>query len=356
MRRSVTLVALLSVFASACTPSLRLQVLEPSLVTSPPEIERLTVIDRSRARNVGQGVLGVLEGALTGEAIGADTNGRSRAMGAMVVSLRDSPRFEAAESFAPRKDLESTLWAKELSWETAQTICEQSGCQGIVALEAFDSDSHVDISKRLVKEQRDGKEVSRTVFSAERTTTVTTAWRYYDVANRQILDDMRSWDTTRTWREEGPSQSAARGALPNQSWTVAAVGEMAGAEYARRIAPTYVFVSRTYYGKGDDQLKAARNSVRAQDWAGAIRIWSALHRSSPDPKVKGKAAFNLALAAERDGDLRGAAEWATEAAKILSNGRSRRYRATLERRLADEAQLQRQMAPPPGQQPLAIPG
>ena len=132
---------LLAIVAAGCTPKMSIEVLQPSAVTSPAEIHNLTVVDRSRAKNVGQGILGALEGALTGEAIGADQNGRSAAMNSMVSGLRASPRFDAAESFARRKELESSLFDKELSWDTATWICEQSGCQGIVALEAFDSDS-----------------------------------------------------------------------------------------------------------------------------------------------------------------------------------------------------------------------
>lgn len=56
----------LLILAAGCNPSLRIQVLQPSLVTSPPEIQQLTVVDRSRAKNVGQGILGALEGAITG--------------------------------------------------------------------------------------------------------------------------------------------------------------------------------------------------------------------------------------------------------------------------------------------------
>lgn len=341
--------------ASACTPTLRLEVLQPSLVTSPPEIKQLTVVDRSRSKNVGQGILGALEGALTGEAIGADNTGRSRAMTSAVTTLRASPRFDAAETFASKKDLESNLFAKEVSWNTANRICEESGCQGIIALEAFDSDSFTDVTKRIVTETRDGKEVKRAVFTAERTTNVVTAWRYYDVVNRQVIDDVRTFDSTRTWREEGPTSVAAMARLPNQRASVAMVGEMAGVEYAMRVAPSYVWVSRTYYGKGHPELKRARNSVRAMDWNDAITVWTELHRSSSDVKVKGKSAYNLALAAERAGDLQGAAGWATEGAKLLSNGRARNYRRVLQSRMADEARLQEQMEPA-REAPLALPG
>ncbi|MFK7929070.1 MAG: DUF6340 family protein [Myxococcota bacterium] len=341
MIRSILTISLCGV---ACAPSIRLEVLEPSLVTSPSDIHTLAVVDRSRAKNVGQGILGALEGALTGEAIGADNEGRSRAMTSVVVGLRNSPRFDAAEVFVPRKELESSLFDTDLSWSTANKICKQAGCQGIVALEAFDSDSSMDVRRRVEKEtDSDGNEVDRIVFEATRTTSVVTGWRYYDVSRKRIIDDVRTFDRSRSWTERGDNRNAAVRLLPNQSSTVAIVGAMAGADYSRRIAPTFVWVTRSYYGSGDDTLKLAKNRVKAMDWAGAADLWQELYEKSPEPKVRGRAAYNLALASEREGDLRNAASWATEGAVLLANGKSRSYRALLERRLAAQVRLEEQM-------------
>ena len=343
MLRFVTVLFSL-LLASGCTRSLQLQVLEPSLVTSPPDIHSLAVVDRSRARNVGQGILGALEGAVTGEAIGADNEGRSRAMSAVLMGLRDSPRFDAAEAFVPRKELESSLFDKELSWGTAKRICQDANCQGIVSLEAFDSDSDTQVRTEIETDTDDnGNEVKRTVFIASRRTRVTTAWRYYDVVGKQIIDDVRTWDEAHTWTERGGTREAALSALPVQTRAVAYVGELAGASYARRIAPTWVVVTRSWFGGGSPEMKEARDRARAMDWAGAIDIWDGLYRDHPEAKIRGRAAFNLALAAEREGDLQNAAAWATEAAVLLANGRARGYRRTLERRLADQQRLEAQM-------------
>lgn len=341
MSRSVLVIALLG---AACSPSIRLEVLQPSLVTSPPDIHTLAVVDRSRAKNVGQGILGALEGALTGEAIGADNEGRSRAMNEVVVGLRNSPRFDAAEVFVPRKELESSLFDTDLSWGTANRICKQARCQGIVALEAFDSDSSMDVRRRVEKDTNDeGKEIDRVVYEATRETRVVTAWRYYDVSRKRIIDDVRTFDRSRTWTERGDTRAQAVADLPDQAVTVAIVGGIAGAEYSRRIAPTYVWVTRSYYGSGDATLKLGKNHVKAMDWAGAADLWQTMFEQNPEPKLRGKAAFNLALASEREGDLRNAASWATEAAVLLANGKSRSYRSLLERRLADQLRLEEQM-------------
>jgi hypothetical protein len=344
MARALGPILFTALAGAACNPSLQLQVLEPSIVTSPPDIHTLAVVDRSRAKNVGQSILGSLEALVTGEDIGADNMGRAQAMTAVVTGLRNSPRFQAVEPFVPRKELESSLFDTEMSWSTARRICKEAGCQGIVSLEAFDSDSSIDVQRKQEKTTDDnGNEVVRTVFEAQRQTRVVTGWRYYDVLEKQIIDDVRSWDRAYTWTERGPSRDRALELLPRQGDAVAYVGGLAGADYARRIAPTYRWVTRSYYGRGDDTLKLAKNHVKAVDWAGAAQLWEGLHSDSPDPKIRGKAAFNLALSAEVEGDLRNAASWATEAAVLLANGKSRNYRALLERRLREQERLEAQM-------------
>ena len=66
-------------FSSGCSAKLDLEVLAPAQVSVPGHIQTIAFVDRSRSKNVGQGLLGALEGALSGEAIGADSEGREAA-------------------------------------------------------------------------------------------------------------------------------------------------------------------------------------------------------------------------------------------------------------------------------------
>ena len=49
------------VWCTACAPSVRMQVLEPATVSVSQDIEVIAVVDRSRTKNFGQGVLGALD-------------------------------------------------------------------------------------------------------------------------------------------------------------------------------------------------------------------------------------------------------------------------------------------------------
>ena len=340
--------------ATGCASSIRLQVLEPSVVTSPANIRTIAVVDRSRASTTGQKVLGALESIVTGEGLGADNFGRSRAVMGAVDGLRNSPRFDGVSPYTPPKEMETNLFDRELSWDTAVEICRSASCQAILALETFDSDSTLDVTpRRETVKDNDGNETVRTVFEAQRRTTVRTTWRYYDVVNRRVLDSVRDFDAFHTFTETDPVRQRAISRLPPQGDGVGFAGELAGRNYARRIAPTFVWVSRSYYGRGDDLLKLGRRHVRANDWEGAQHKWDDLYRSATKARAKGRAAFNMAVAAEVAGDLELAAEWATEAAIVLGNGKARSYRALIDRRRAAQRRLDEQMRQ---EEPGVLPG
>jgi hypothetical protein len=332
--------------AAGCGSHINLEVMQPALVTVPSSIQTIAVVDRSKAKNIGEGILGVLEGAVTGEDIGADTEGRVGAVAGLVDTLAASPRFDVVRPSIKNKELESSLFDSDLSWETARKICKQSGCDGIVSLDAFDSDVMTEFSVETYTEEDDkGREVTKTRHLAAREVTILTAWRLYDVQNEHIIDDLRDFAVARSFQEYGDTRAKAESALPAHFDTTRDVSYYAGSDYARRIAPTPMWVSRAYYGGGSPDLKAAKNWVKATDWVKAAQIWERLSADDPG-KVGAKATFNMALYREVEGDLDGAVDWAKQAAGRLGNGKARRYVRTLQQRRRDAAVLDEQLAAP----------
>lgn len=345
--------------AGGCHPTASLEVLRPADVPVPSYVQTLAVIDRSRASNAGQEVLGTIEGLLTGESILGDKEGRREAVSATASRLAQSPRFQTRVPPYNKDAFESNLFDKPMSWEAVERVCAASGADAVVALEAFDSDSSMrDSSAVETSTDSNGREVRKTVWTAERSTRVLSGWRVYDPKSKSILDDQRSFPVANSWSGTGASKSAARAQLPAQADTVRMVGGLTGTRYAERIAPSYIYVSRDYYGgSGDDRMKEGKRRARMNDWQGAGELWAQAAESAVKPKVKGKAMFNQALALEVAGDLGPALDMAKEAGVILHNGRARSYVWALERRLSDARRLEQQMAPPPPEEPppLAVP-
>lgn len=363
--RTPLILSLAATLLAGCGPSIHMEVMRPADVSIPGHVQKLALVDRSAPANTGQAVLGTLEGLVTGESILEDRDGAAAAMNGLTTYLADSPRYEVAQVSISKETAESNLWDKELSWRAAKRIAKMADADAVVSLEAFDSDSYTDVTSSVREESTPSGGTARTtVFHAQRETRVIAAWRVYDVENKVILDDLRDHPTARTWEEDGDSRTDAMAQLPSRRDTVMDLGYVSGEWYARRIAPTYIWVSRGYYGKGDPRLKDAKNYVKASDWQGAMEIWEGL-LGNPDPKLRGKAEYNMAVALEVAGDLQGALSFAKKAAVSLPKGRTRDYVRTLKGRVRDQARLEEQLAPPPPKsdghpqhpegRPLAVP-
>jgi hypothetical protein len=371
MRSCVLQILGVALFAGGCGAKMNLEVLAPAQVGIPSHIKTVAYVDRSRAKNAGQGILGAIEGAFSGEGIGADTEGRKSAATGFVALIDSSPRFEIIEPNISKKELDSSLFDKEMDISVLRKICDPTTCQGVISLEAFDSDSDTTFSSEAKTEKVEGKDVRSLEWSAVRTTNVLTAWRFYDAETGQVLDNLRDYRYARSWTGEGKSKGAARRDLPNKVRTVRIVAEVAGGNYGRRVSPHYVWVIRSWYGGGSDQLKQARSLVRSDNWEAAADVWRSIVANDPDPKVRGKAQFNLALAAEVQGDIAGGIEAARKAVGMLQNEKSRAYQRKLMQRQLDQERVWEQMGgaeeePPPAppappapvseDAPLAIPG
>jgi hypothetical protein len=322
--------------ATGCRATTNLQVLQPALVTVPPEVQTLGVIDRSAAKNIGESLLGVLEGALTGESIGADRDGAREALSTLTMTLSKSPRFKVVTPNVNAEQAKSDITDTKLDWPTAERICKNAGCDALVVLEAIDSDTTLNITQQL------NTTLNVTEYVAQRDAKVLTAWRVYDVKNKVILDEKRDYDFTNSWTERDQNKDVAVSRLPTNTVSVVRVAARSGDAYAGRIAPTYRWVARDFYVAGDDRLKEAKHHVRAQDWEGAAKIWTTM-TDIQDPKLRGKAKYNLALYYERAGNLKQSYTLAQEAAVDLHTGRSRTYVDVINQRVLDAARLDEQM-------------
>jgi len=320
-----------------------MKAIAPAEIMVPNHIKTVAIVDRSRARNAGQSVLGVIEGAISGEEIGADTQGRHMAIGAVRELLTESPRFDIVTPNLDRREIGSSLFARNLDWQTAQTICEAANCEGIISLEAFDSDidNDVDVSETTIFENGEEKQIKE--YEADQTLTVVTAWRFYDVENRLIVDEVRDYATERSWSSTGDTESEAVDNLPGQTASVEAVGDQSGIDYARRVAATYYWITRRLFKAGDSGLRTAARHARSGDWKRAAHIWTDLSRTGGSAKVRSRAMYNLAVDLERQGALDKAMEMARSAQKLHDKGRIRNYAETLRVRQAEEREAERQL-------------
>jgi len=336
------LLALISMFWSCKTAQTSMEILQPADINVPAHVKSVAVANRTLPGTRTDRLLNVLEGLITGEPLLGDREGSNRCVSGLVANLNAGPRFTAV--MATDTDLYGTgtrEFAPALTWAQVDSICKRYGVDALILLETFDSNTGMKESSKEVKRTKDGKEYFEKVFVAEICIDINAGWRIYDNVNKRIIDQNVFVDG-RCWAGEGPNIEAARRKLPSRRGAINDAGFFAGQQYGIRISPNWIRVNRTYFTGGDDGFKEAKKHVRFNNWEAATAIWESLSQSS-DPKIAGRALYNLALAAEMKGDLDEAIRLVTRAMRDYRIKEARQYLSILQRRKMDEQRLDQQM-------------
>ena len=336
--------AILAATISSCMSSARLNVLQPAQMKIPEHIATIAVIDRSKPSN---GWLNVLEGAVTGEAIGQDRRSREQAVDGVINALTRTPRFRVKTTGIEMTGSKAGgSLPYPLEWREIERICGDYSADAVLAIESFDSDNFTSNRRQESKRKKDGKEIITVSYRAEQRTSVRMGWRLYDPKMKIITDEYNTNDYL-TRNATGSTEQQALRNLPSQQTVTREVARIGGISYGMRIAPVYVDVTRNYYAKGKGvkaQMKEAARYAKGGNWERAATVWkSIVDRAGDNRKAAGRAAYNMAVAAEMRGNLEVALEWAQTAWNKYGNSSARGYIETIKMRQNDVRKVEYQL-------------
>jgi hypothetical protein len=346
-KNALFLCGIVSLF-SACVSSVPLSVLQPAMMKIPDHITTIAVIDRSKP---SKGWLNALEGAVTGESIGQDREGRLKAVQGLTDALSKTPRFNVKSTGIEMIGSETgSSMLPPLDWYEIEGLCKKYGSEALAVIEMFDTDLNVRTNRREVKTKTKDKRDSIYIeFDAERRLDVKLGWRLYDPQNKIILDEVvttRGGDSKGT----GVNEQKAKNNLPPIYRVVEDISFGAGLDYGARIAPTWVTFQRNYFGNAKgvyaEQMQKAARYAQTSDWIKAAEIWQSVAIQKTDIKAAGKAVFNMAVANECLGKLDIALDWANKAYGEYGVKNAKSYIETLKMRQNDERKVQQQLVKP----------
>ncbi|MFH2142629.1 MAG: DUF6340 family protein [Bacteroidota bacterium] len=328
-------------FFSCKTSSLSVQVLKPAEITVPFDIKTIAVVNRSLPGE-GSHVNNIIEGIVTGEGLFVDREASGNTVAGVADALVSSPRFKV--TVPTGIDLRGTgtaKWPEPLEWSVVKEICQKYSADALITLETFDS--NVGRSFSVVEKTKtvEGATVKYLEHLAKLDISIEAGWRIYYPTSNKILDqnvfvDHKFFDSA------GLSKEEAEKKLPVSRYAIKDAGHFAGEMYAYRISPMWVWVSRSYYKKGNDDLKFAKFDVKASQWDKAKEKWLK-YINDPDYKIAGYACYNMALASEIEGDLPKALEWAKKSYTDYRLKPALGYMRTIEQRMRDQEKLKEQM-------------
>jgi hypothetical protein len=298
------------------------------------DVQKVLVVERVGAGNAGESVIDFAEGVLTGEGLEGDADTTSAAIQGVVDTLRTTGRFRVTDIRVAGRGVDENLFGGTMAPKQVMKICEKSGCDAIIAIDALDTDTAASIT--MQRDPNFGPE-----FDGRADTTLTATFRVYE-SDGSLRDESRVRTATTTTVTDADTRAEAAAAVAVTPQVQTDLAYQAGAEYGARISPHAVVDSRRLYASGDPGLKAGWKLAKAHDWKGATTAWREVAKSG-DAKAAAKARYNLAVVKERRGNLEGAREFAKEAASSLSRPRTRDYVVTLNQRIANRERVERQM-------------
>lgn len=337
---------LVAAIATSCSKQVHINTMRPAQITFPSHVNTILLVDRTEFDKKGWEIA---EGILTGELPGEDRAGMQEAMNAFQQQLMNSPRFtlKRAREVLPGNSL-TGAFPDPLSWSQVERLCRNYGADALVAVEIFDTDFIVtngkrDATKEVVEKDGTKRQVKVVEYFVEGVGNAKIGFRLYDAKERTIADQ-QLFNSSNTWNAAGTSLKDALAQLIQKTEATRYVSRLAGADYASKIAPMPVQLSRFFYPKAKHTPEFAQGVRQAEvgQWDQAVQTWRKSLTKPTNRKDAGRLAYNLAVGYEVPGDLEKARDWASRAYVNYDNKKGRSYTTTLDRRMRDNDLLRQQ--------------
>jgi tetratricopeptide (TPR) repeat protein len=234
------------------------------------------------------------------------------------------------------------LFPSPLPWDVVEKICRENNADALFSLELFDTESKISYTANPVSINTPLGNVPGIEHQATMLTTVKTGWRIYDPVGRNIIDEYPIARNI-TFSGKGINPVVAASGLIGRKEAVKEVGNKVGHDYALRIIPYWIRVSRDYYVKGTDNFKIARRKAQTGNWNDAADLWQK-ETTNSDGNIAGRACYNMAIISEINGDLDQAIQWSQKSYENYKNRLALYYFNILQNRKSNNIALKNQQS------------
>lgn len=337
----IAVVCLLSGVLTNCGSKKRvasINTIQPAAITIPQDVKSIVIVDRTESNHKA---VNVIEGILTGEVPGEDKAAVQNFITGLRSQLSASQRFTVKTGAERLKGNSLTrAFPEQLSWNKIEGLCRQYQTDAVVAVEIFDSDFVVTDGvrkiKKTVKTNDDEKEIEVDEYYANGIDDIKIGIRVYNLKNRTI-EDQELFTKSGQWESAGESKVLALASLISKSAATQDLSRQIGADYAYRIAPMPITLSRNFVGKSkkSDAVFQGTKHADVGNWKQAIQVWKQ-GIGSAEPKEAGLLTHNIAIGYEVLGDLTNAEQWASQSYTKYNNKKAKAYLEDIRRRMADE--------------------
>jgi len=317
---------------------------EPAPITLSEDVTRIGIINRSLPSE-GNKTADKIDKILSAEGLNLDRQGSEAAILALKEQLE---RNESIEEIVIIEDLAHlgkrlSVFPTTLTWNEIENLCEEYKVDAIFSLAFYDTDTKVSYKATMMEIPNDlGVKVAAPAHELILNTLVENGWRVYDPYNNSIADELEFSDHVVSVGK-GINPIKAYEAILGRKEAVLQQSKYSGMDYAQRLLPYKHRVNRDYFVRGTENFKIAQRRAQAGDWDGAAVLWQQ-ETANPDPKIAGRACYNMAISNEINGDLDEAMQWASKSYTDYNNNYALSYLNTLKYRARQKEVLNQQVS------------
>jgi hypothetical protein len=214
--------------------------------------------------------------------------------------LFESGRYDIVipeNRFVPHN--KNAFFSESMNWDDARQWCKDFNTDAILAVDMFKTRVVTRYESETMFSPGDNTFFS--VSEANMGVIYEALFRIYDPSNekvlvREFMRDTLIWqDMDRSARDLFSHFTSVKQALTEASIALAL-------DFTEKIATSWIPENRDIFVDGDDRMKQAGALVAKGDWESAKELWLTVAQSA-SKSTKSKALFNLAVAAEIEGDL-----------------------------------------------------
>lgn len=317
---SITIIAL---YSCASVGTIAIQVSVPSKHSISPDIQSIAILNRSITTDFYNSQNYSIKKRLIAnksfEMAFFDSAATDTAINVAAKALYDSQRFDVVvplERNILRYDNYSIL--EPLDSVSINELCKTFKVDAILVLESFSEKVNGEIYPR---ERNNFKYFFTGVINLD----YKLGWRLYQMRHKPsvmsfVVSDEIFWDSG----SYNSSPKEAFDKLPTIKEALIGGGIAAGLDIADNISLKWVDETRKYYITRNEKIDAAIPLIKQKKWDEAYAIWKN-YSLEPSNSLRSKIEYNLALAAEMNGDIDEAIEWGGKSLKSKYSLSTKQY-------------------------------
>lgn len=194
-----------------------------------------------------------------------------------------------------KKEMPGNRDYKPMKWELVDSICASTGSDVLICLEDIQVYNRYTVFEDVIHFG-----ITDINYYA--------VWRIYDPLKQTYLDEQIVIDSLFSEVTSPSYKRLIEEKLPKRKDLFKDVSYQIGNQYADKLAPKWIDITRKYFASGDDRLAISKYYIDKGDWETPITLWIEISEEKDD-KLAGRACFNLAVAQEVNGDFVSANQW-----------------------------------------------